>query len=278
MILCTGCSFTAGMMSNYQWYDKNGNVKESGQNGVNSKDSWPSQLAKMLGTDYVNAGYCGASNGLITQITIDNVYKYNPDVVFVGWSEATRISLVAGRADASITCNGRGETYVSGAVYGGAGQHFKKFCDEYLKVVFGSDSKESIIKKHLRESLIHMKTLESFLKQKNIKFVFGQATNLLNGMNEMDIDWEGTVDLLSKFYYDKPYYKDLDDSKWVNYPGMKFVSNDGETFQDHFYENKLRSTDTQLWLEPFEDSHPGLEGHAYMAKKYYDKYKELYSG
>ena len=274
MIVGAGCSFTAGLMLNYQYEDHLGDIKETKSTGCNLRQAWPYQLSKIMGDDFVNVGVNGACNKLITEVVVDSVYKYKPDKVFVQWSEASRIHFVAGRENIYFT-DPAWQTYLTGNMYDFGRYH--PLALEYVKTLVKTDTKSEILYRHIRESLIQMKILETFLKDRGIKFVFAQGTNLVNPSDWFETNFTDTVELLSDIYYNEPYFRELDDSKWVNFPGIKAVRNEGETFQDYFYENGMRSTDTEACSDMERlDSHPGIEGHKWMAEQFYNKYKELY--
>lgn len=55
-----------------------------------AKSAWPVLLAEKMGYDLVNEGKPGAGNEYIVKKTIKSVPRYNPDLVIVSWTSASR--------------------------------------------------------------------------------------------------------------------------------------------------------------------------------------------
>jgi hypothetical protein len=81
MIYVNGCSYTFGI----------GCAPHGDEPAACKRNSWPTKLSNLTGTQVLNEALPGSSNARIFRDTIDYLSDNNPDLVIIMWSDPGRI-------------------------------------------------------------------------------------------------------------------------------------------------------------------------------------------
>jgi len=138
------------------------------------KKSWPGQLKTLLNfSDFENDGFPGGSNKRIVRTTIDwvlyNKHKFSNLFVVIGWTYYSRTEIW------DEICNSYKQYNIT--PNNGMDKDEKKFLENYWQRTYNEYER---VNNFLQEIII----LQSFLKEKNINYLFFNAIHDINGIKK----------------------------------------------------------------------------------------------
>lgn len=273
ILLAAGCSYTD---KNYQSFDKD--IPEEQQGGWKK---WPEILADELDLECINVGRCGAGADFIFNELIKNLSIYGDriDTVAVLWSGADRMTYYSYNFNPLVEID-FDPSWISenGTVYDpfdwmddiGIGKINRKF---WASKHFN----KNVYYQMIDNQLAKMVAVIDICKQKNIKFIMGQALTFLNYHSLCRMKRENRLnenafiepkDILFHFM-NGPFFKILEKNKnhIIGWPFWRHFN--GKTF------DCIRQDKEQYFISK-RDRHPNELGQKLFADQFINQYYEVY--
>lgn len=271
-ILASGCSFTAG--------GTNKLIKDH----INC---WPTRLSELLDCKVTNLAVSGAGNTQIVDSIIKEVCKHPKkyDLVVVGFTEAMRLCFPNANLEgnytsmqpfrevedllrykqSSILSKRLTDWYYHSRAFFSLGVIGQIFMGNYHNPAYQVEEKKIRTWENLDmwfdRWLINILTLQNFLETQGVNYIFGQGPDIMGSSELFQVTWDETNDRLRNHVYKSKIVENICYENWVNFPPA-FT---------HLYEMIVSDN-----IVNQHDFHPNVEGHKFIASKYYEKYKEVY--
>jgi len=166
-ILVSGCSFT------------NKDYESAHNPNIDvSWPKWPEILGKQLDCEVINLGFSGAGNEYISSTILDNIDKYNPDLVIAAWSQSQRKDYMSHNRWNNILYDMYGdmEYFINKSLrtYYLMQEYFKfkkiKYCPFQMLPIYSinshsllKDEEKKLVSKIILKSVYHNKIDDSFI-------------------------------------------------------------------------------------------------------------------
>ena len=271
-ILASGCSFVAG-----------------GTNIIYSDHviCWPTILSEMLECEVTNVAVSGAGNTYIVESVVKEVCE-NPnkyDLVVIGFTEALRLCIpnpvnqgkytsiqpfrevedLLRFGQSPILSKRLSNWYNHSRALLSLGVIGQIFRGNYHNPSISIDEKDIDTWENLDmwfdRWLINILTLQNFLEDQGIKYIFGQGPDIMGGSELFKVTWNDINKRLRNHVYKSKIVENICYENWVNFPPA-FT----QLYRMIINETVISS----------DDFHPNADGHKFIAGMYYERYKEVY--